>query len=698
MGNPASDAHGAIVPVAIYTRVSTDNQLGRRVESCESQAAICREFIRQHAAQGWHEIACYTDEAYSGGTMNRPGMRALQCQIETGEVKVVVIYKLERVLRSTDEWTPFRSFLQKHGSRLESATEDLSEATPLGRFKNNILVSAAEYERLNTAEKTRAKMQEQAKRGLWNGGNVPYGYDYDQQSQTLRPHLVEAAVVRRIFDQAARLVSLTDMANALNAEGLRTKERVRRRRDGTTVTVGKNLFRCDGLRLIIQNPIYRGIVRFAGSEYPAKHDRLISPEVWEKANAAVVPRERAADARLQIRDAQHHLLKGLAFCGGCARALIPHDSGKKDAHGKPYRYYDCGRVIRERQIEICSVGRLSADALERAVVAFLDEVGRHPAVISSAVEASQTLKKKDRPALLAELEPIQRSLENVGKQLRNCVQAVAVGGVEVMGDTLTQRVNELRAERQRLLIAREQKRQEVAGCDTTRLNAERIQQSIEKFGTLLPTLPAAEQKELVQLFVERVEVRKALGKPAVAGRRLLELRIRLHLPRLVEGMEQKVLAAASGQRVGAPFSQRGFGFAARVDFTDAARGEVTIVAPIQRTVQLGARVQPNSMPAAQSKEHPIRRALEWHELLKKGKVQNRLALARREGLTPGTVTKILKLVQLIPEIREFLAKLSTPQDVWRFNASQMAKIAELPERRQRTAFAQIQHQHGIRIG
>jgi len=33
------------VPVAIYSRVSTANQVGGRFDSCESQAAVCRDFI-----------------------------------------------------------------------------------------------------------------------------------------------------------------------------------------------------------------------------------------------------------------------------------------------------------------------------------------------------------------------------------------------------------------------------------------------------------------------------------------------------------------------------------------------------------------------------------------------------------------------------------------------------------------------------
>ena len=99
----SSRPRACTVPVAIYSRVSTANQVGGRFDSCESQAAVCRDFIAQHAHDGWFEIACFSDPAYSGGSMNRPGVRALMRQIEAGEIKIVLIFKLERVLRSTDE-------------------------------------------------------------------------------------------------------------------------------------------------------------------------------------------------------------------------------------------------------------------------------------------------------------------------------------------------------------------------------------------------------------------------------------------------------------------------------------------------------------------------------------------------------------------------------------------------------------------
>ena len=291
------------VPVAIYARVSTDNQVGGRFDSCDSQAAVCRDHIRKRASEGWYEVAAFTDAAYSGGTMDRPGIQALKRMIQAGEVKGVLIFKLERVSRNMDEWGPFRSFLQKHGCLLESATENISEVEPEGRLKNNIMMSVAEFERLNTAKKTRIKMREQAKRGFWNGGYVPYGYAYDKNTQSLQPHPQEGPLVRQIFEQAAKLVSLTEVANALNAEGHRTKERLMQRRDGMSETIGGRLFRSDGLRLLIRNPLYRGAVKFEGLEFAAKHDALVPADLWPVLGNATQLHQVLLNVCVNARDA-----------------------------------------------------------------------------------------------------------------------------------------------------------------------------------------------------------------------------------------------------------------------------------------------------------------------------------------------------------------------------------------------------------
>lgn len=687
-------AQGAIGPhsVAIYTRVSTDNQVGGRFDSCESQAAYCREQIERKEPEGWYEVACLTDAAYSGANLERPGMRALKRMVEAGEVKIVLVYKLERVMRSTDEWIPFRAFLKKHGCRLESATEDISENTPSGRLKNMLMMSFNTYERENTSEKTLAKMQQQAKRGIWNGGCVPYGYSYDKNTQTLQQHPHEGPVVKRIFEQAARLVSLTDIANELNAEGLRTKERMLQRRDGKTQTVGARPFRSDGLRLLLKNPIYRGSVKFDGREYNARHEALVSSEIWDKANAATKETKIRPEHLFQARDAQNHLLKGIAWCGSCGRALVPNDSGKKSVRGTKYRYYTCSLVMREATAPGCTVGRMSADALEKAVVTLVGEAGKHPTVVAEMVDVSRRMRGGDRDTLRAELGENQKAVGVVDKHLGNCVDVIARGGADALGDALVARAAHLKTERQRLLLEQERIRQSLAASEATVLDERRITENLDRLGELLPSLSPDERKELMRLFVERVEVRRlqsrriptAQGGTGQPGERLMEIRIKLHLAELVRGLE----ARAGVNRPAVNLRLRGLNLDAKVDFTNAQRGEVTITAPFRQTLRLDARVRV-VRPSAPKVEHPILRAQKWHQMLEDGRVLNRFALAKRVEVDPAMVTRTLKLMQLAPEIQEYLATLRTPSALWYFNIKALGKMADFPLEKQRVEFAKL---------
>ena len=201
--SPAQNSHA--VAVAIYTRVSTDAQTGRRFDSCEHQATVCRDHIERKRAEGWFEFGHFSDEAYSGATLERPGIRRLMHCIAAGQVEVLLVYRLERILRSISEWTHLQDFLREHGCRLVSPSDDHSDRSASGRLKSNMMMSLAEYERSNVAEKTRSKLEAQAKRGMWGGGYVPFGYDYDRSRQLLIPNPGEATVLKRIFDRAGEL-------------------------------------------------------------------------------------------------------------------------------------------------------------------------------------------------------------------------------------------------------------------------------------------------------------------------------------------------------------------------------------------------------------------------------------------------------------------------------------------------------------
>ena len=680
------------VPVAIYSRVSTANQVGGRFDSCESQAAVCRDFIAKHATDGWFEVACFSDPAYSGSSMNRPGIRALMRQIEAGEIKVVLIFKLERVLRSTDEWGPFRSFLQQHGCRLLSPTEDLSDETPSGRLKNNLLMSVAEYERLNTAEKIRIKLNEQAKRGFWTGGQVPFGYNYDEALQGLNPHPTEAATLRRIFEMAARLISLTEIANTLNAEGLRTRARIFQKRDGTKKNVGEKRFRSDIIRRLITRPLYAGRVRMNGHEFPGLHAALVTDDLWERANAAIRPSLQPAPRRFRGRDKHFHLLKGVAYCGCCGRAMIPNASGKLDPDGKPYRYYTCGYAHKERSDANCPVRHVSATALETAVVGFLGACSQHPDVLAATTASVRARRQTDRAPLRARLSEAEKGLAAITDQLRNCAKALVLGHVTALDEVLREQADALQVEKQRLLVEREQVRLELATCEEGDIDTERVRVALNKFGELLPTLSPNEQRDLVMLFLERVEVRPSDRPAAKLGAciRLLELRLKLRVGRLITGMSERLVIEERTALAASVAPGRLMVLTLNVALAPASGTSkpVTLLTPFR--CELGiARRTPVPKPELAPMLHPIHRARAWERRLETERGLNRLKLAAEEGLSPGSVTHHMKLLQLAEAIQAKLLNLTHAEEVRRYGLNRMKALAELPHDEQLRRFAAL---------
>ena len=678
------------LPVGIYTRVSTFNQVGGRFDSCESQVVMCRDYLNKHAAaEGWHEFITLTDAAYSGANLNRPGMQALMQHIESGAIKVVLIFKLERVLRSTHEWVPFRAFLRKHGCRLVSATEDISDETPSGRLKSNIVMSVNEYERDNTSEKIHLKLVEQAKRGMWTGGNVPYGYTYDAELQGLKPLPEEAAVLRRIYEQAAQLVSLTDIANALNDQGLRTRARTRQRRNGTKYAIGEKRFRTDILRRLIMRPLYAGRVRMHGIEYPGQHEAIVGQELWERANAAITQALQPARCRLRARDKNFHVLKGIAVCGGCGRAMVPNASGKRDPSGQLYRYYTCGHAHKERGDARCPVRHVSASALESAVIGFLAECSQHPDVLRTTSLQSQRRAEAERTPLRAKLTEFDHSLADLTQQLRHCAQAVSRGGIDFLGDELRQEAAALHQQKQSLLIEREQTRQDLAACEQRSFDPERVRHSLARFGELMPTLSPEQQRDLMLLFLERVEVRPAVQPAPDACVRHIVLRLKVRVHRLIEGMEERlVIDAGDRGALSAVRATRPLLLQTEVAVRQA--GGVALLSPFARNLLTSKRAAAPK-PAPTPVQHPLHRARAWQRRLEAEPKLKRIDLAAAEGLTPGAITHCMKLLQLVPAIQERLLNLSTPAEMRRFSLNQMKALAELPPAEQLLRFAALEN-------
>lgn len=143
--------------LAGYLRVSTDEQ------KLDSQRDAIEGYARLHK----HEILrYYEDVAVSGATRARPGLDALLEDASRRQFQGVIVYKVDRLARSTKHLIELAEYFA--GLRLEfvSATQPIDTTTPMGRAFYQMMGVMAELERGLIAERVAAGMASAKKRGI----------------------------------------------------------------------------------------------------------------------------------------------------------------------------------------------------------------------------------------------------------------------------------------------------------------------------------------------------------------------------------------------------------------------------------------------------------------------------------------------------------------------------------------------------
>ena len=385
---------------AIYTRKSSEEGLDMEFNSLDAQRESCEAYIASQRAEGW---ACmrehYDDGGFSGGTLDRPGLKTLIEDIEDGLVDVVVVYKIDRLSRSLMDFSRLVEVFDKHGVTFISITQSFNTTTSMGRLTLNILLSFAQFEREVTGERIRDKFAASRAKGMWMGGFVPMGYDV--VSRKLVVNEAEAAMVRHMFQRFVELGSATTLTRELVANHVLNKR-------GKPVDKGF-------LYKIFRNRLYLGEVVHKGTSYPGEHQAIIDQPLWDQVHAILQesPRQRAANTRTQTPA----LLKGLIFTDR-GIAMTPTVTKKGSRH---YRYYTSMDAIRNRAGEgTDGFVRLNAGMVENTVIQQIRGLLRTPEVVTRAVASA---KAKDPQADESDVVTALANFDNLWESLFPSEQA-----------------------------------------------------------------------------------------------------------------------------------------------------------------------------------------------------------------------------------------------------------------------------------
>ena len=493
------------VRCAIYTRVSTDDQAQGEYSSLNAQKDICEHFIAIHKEEGWVSALHIEDSGYSGSTMDRPGISSLLAEARAGHVDMIVVYKLDRLSRSLQQFYGLWEELRQHNVNFASATQQIDTATPHGMLFLNMLLSFAEFEREQTRERTRHKLVQRAQQGKWNGGWVPTGYDYDKKTQKLILKPAEQELVTKAFDAAIRLKNPTAVAKFLNKMGWRTRKRTLVQRDGSIREVGDKRFISCRVQAMVANPIYKGIVINGSSEYPSEHPAIVSPQLWQAANEALSPKEKEGSILLH-QDRHVHLLKGLLRCGHCGLSLTPKPAGKKDKNGNQYLYYTCTNVSKEGGEATCSVRNIPARPFEDLIIGYIGEIGKHPDIIQATIKAADETKSKGVKPLKAKLAELDRRFEQLSLAVKNFMDTAKKAGAKRIGDEMIREAEQLAEEKRQVELEREKVKIDIQYREKVVTDARLIADSLLQFEKVFRSLPPGDQKELIRLLVKDVTV------------------------------------------------------------------------------------------------------------------------------------------------------------------------------------------------
>ena len=143
---------------ASYTRKSSEEGLEQDFNSLDAQREACEAYIKSQMHEGWILIEKqYNDGGFSGGNMERPAFQELLSDIESDEIDIVVVYKVDRLTRSLMDFAKIIDIFDKHETSFVSITQQFNTTTSMGRLILNILLSFAQFEREVTGERIRDK-------------------------------------------------------------------------------------------------------------------------------------------------------------------------------------------------------------------------------------------------------------------------------------------------------------------------------------------------------------------------------------------------------------------------------------------------------------------------------------------------------------------------------------------------------------
>jgi DNA invertase Pin-like site-specific DNA recombinase len=176
-----------------YVRVSTEDQAKEGV-SLDNQKAKIEAYCHLKDLELTEVVE---DAGISAKNLRRPGVQKVLRMARKKQVDAIVVYKLDRIFRSTVDALETTKMFDKWGVSFHSIEETLDTQSAMGRFFFTLTAALAEMERRIIGERTKVALLHKRSRQEKTGGDIPFGYDLTPAGLLIKNH-TEQKVIRLI--------------------------------------------------------------------------------------------------------------------------------------------------------------------------------------------------------------------------------------------------------------------------------------------------------------------------------------------------------------------------------------------------------------------------------------------------------------------------------------------------------------------